>query len=45
VRIVLPIAVPGLVDTALFGFTLWWNEFIYALPFVSQTGNKTGRSV
>ena len=40
-RIVLPMAVPGLVCAALFGFTLCWNEFIYALTFVSQSGNKT----
>jgi len=25
----------------LFGFTLTWNEFTYALTFVSQTANKT----
>ena len=35
-RIVLPIAVPGLVCAALFAFTLSWNEFIYALTFVSS---------
>src|SRR5256714_5433797 len=40
-RIVLPMAVPGVVCAALFGFTLCWNEFIYALTFVSQSGNKT----
>jgi multiple sugar transport system permease protein len=40
-RIVLPMAIPGLVCAALFGFTLCWNEFIYALTFVSQTANKT----
>jgi multiple sugar transport system permease protein len=40
-RIVLPMAVPGIVCAALFGFTLCWNEFIYALTFVSQSGNKT----
>jgi len=40
-RIVLPMAVPGIVCAALFGFTLTWNEFIYALTFVSQTANKT----
>ena len=40
-RIVLPMAVPGLVCAALFGFTLTWNEFTYALTFVSQTANKT----
>ena len=41
VRIVLPMAVPGLVCVTLFGFTLTWNEFTYALTFVSQTANKT----
>jgi len=41
VRIVLPMAVPGVVCAALFGFTLCWNEFIYALTFVSQSANKT----
>jgi multiple sugar transport system permease protein len=40
-RIVLPMAVPGIVCAALFGFTLTWNEFIYALTFVSQTASKT----
>jgi multiple sugar transport system permease protein len=40
-KIVLPMAVPGLVCAALFGFTLCWNEFIYALTFVSQTAHKT----
>ncbi|HXU90720.1 MAG TPA: carbohydrate ABC transporter permease [Methylomirabilota bacterium] len=40
-KIVLPMAVPGVVCAALFGFTLCWNEFIYALTFVSQSGNKT----
>jgi multiple sugar transport system permease protein len=40
-KIVLPMAVPGIVCVALFGFTLTWNEFIYALTFVSQTANKT----
>ena len=40
-RIVLPMAVPGIVCAALFAFTLCWNEFIYALTFVSQSANKT----
>jgi multiple sugar transport system permease protein len=40
-RIVLPMAVPGIVCVVLFGFTLTWNEFTYALTFVSQTANKT----
>ena len=41
VRIVLPIAVPGLVCAALFGFTLSWNEFIYALTFTSSSDQIT----
>jgi multiple sugar transport system permease protein len=40
-RIVLPMAIPGIVCVILFGFTLTWNEFIYALTFVSQSSNKT----
>ena len=41
VRIVLPMAIPGIVCVTLFGFTLTWNEFTYAHTFVSQTANKT----
>ena len=40
-RIVLPMAIPGIVCVILFGFTLTWNEFTYALTFISQTSNKT----
>jgi multiple sugar transport system permease protein len=40
-RIVLPITIPGLVCAALFAFTLSWNEFIYALTFVSSSEVKT----
>ncbi|HEY7944881.1 MAG TPA: carbohydrate ABC transporter permease, partial [Casimicrobiaceae bacterium] len=31
VRIILPLAVPGLISAGIFAFTLSWNEFIYAL--------------
>lgn len=41
VRIVLPIAVPGVVFSAMFSFTLSWNEFVYALTFISSTTQKT----
>jgi multiple sugar transport system permease protein len=34
-------AIPGIVCVTLFGFTLTWNEFTYALTFISQTDNKT----
>ncbi len=40
-RIVLPLAVPGLISAGIFAFTLSWNEFIYALAFIQSTGNKT----
>jgi multiple sugar transport system permease protein len=40
-RIVLPIAVPGLVCAALFAFTLSWNEFIYALTFTTSSDQIT----
>ncbi|HEV8308974.1 MAG TPA: carbohydrate ABC transporter permease [Methylomirabilota bacterium] len=40
-RIVLPMAVPGLVCAALFAFTLSWNEFIYALTFTSSSDQFT----
>jgi multiple sugar transport system permease protein len=41
VKIVLPLAAPGIVCAALFSFTLSWNEFIYALTFISRTSQKT----
>jgi multiple sugar transport system permease protein len=40
-RIVLPIAIPGLVCAILFAFTLSWNEFIYALTFTSSSDQIT----
>jgi len=40
-RIVLPMAVPGLVCAILFAFTLSWNEFIYALTFTSSSDQIT----
>jgi multiple sugar transport system permease protein len=41
VRIVLPVAIPGIVCAVLFAFTISWNEFIYALTFISSTAQKT----
>lgn len=40
-KIVLPLAVPGLISAGIFAFTLSWNEFIYALTFVSSSEVKT----
>ena len=41
VKIVLPLAVPGLISAGIFAFTLSWNEFIYALTFISSSEVKT----
>ena len=41
VKIILPLAVPGLISAGIFAFTLSWNEFIYALTFVSSSETKT----
>lgn len=40
-RITLPLAVPGLISAGIFAFTLSWNEFIYALTFISDSERKT----
>ena len=41
VRIVLPLSVPGLLSAGIFSFTLCWNEFLYALIFMSSGSMKT----
>jgi multiple sugar transport system permease protein len=41
IRIILPLAVPGLISAAIFCMTLCWNEFIYALTFINTTSQKT----
>ncbi|HHD57124.1 MAG TPA: carbohydrate ABC transporter permease, partial [Desulfobulbaceae bacterium] len=41
IKIMLPLAVPGLISAGIFAFTLSWNEFIYALTFISSSENKT----
>ncbi len=41
VKIILPLSVPGLISAGIFAFTLSWNEFIYALTFISSSEVKT----
>ena len=41
VRIVLPLSIPGLLSAGIFCFTLCWNEFLYALVFMSSGAMKT----
>ena len=40
-RITLPLALPGLLSVGIFSFTLSWNEFLYALAFISSPTIKT----
>lgn len=40
-RIIVPLAVPGLISAFIFSFTLCWNEFIYALTLISSVQNRT----
>jgi multiple sugar transport system permease protein len=41
VRVLLPLAAPGIVASAIFAFTLSWNEFLYALIFITdETATK-----
>lgn len=40
-RVLLPLAAPGLVTTALLVFIFSWNEFLYALTFTSSPAHRT----
>ena len=40
-RIVLPLALPGLLSAGIFAFTLSWNEFTYSLVFITSDQMKT----
>lgn len=41
VRVLLPIASPGIVASGTFAFILSWNEYMFALIFVTSDMNKT----
>jgi multiple sugar transport system permease protein len=40
-RVILPLALPGILSAGIFAFTLSWNEYIYALTFINSTDLKT----
>ena len=40
-KIILPLCLPGILSSFIFCFTLSWNEFLYALAFISTTSSKT----
>ncbi|MBM3226110.1 MAG: carbohydrate ABC transporter permease [Candidatus Tectomicrobia bacterium] len=41
IRIVLPVAIPGIITAALFSFTLAWGEYLYSITFVTDSYEKT----
>ncbi len=41
VRVVFPLALPGILSAGMFAFTLSANEFLYALIFIYDASNKT----
>jgi len=41
IRMVLPLSIPGILSAGIFCFTLSWNEFLYALIFMSSGSMKT----
>jgi multiple sugar transport system permease protein len=41
IYIIFPVAIPGILSAGIFAFTLSWNEFIYALVFLSSPEQKT----
>jgi len=40
-RIILPLAAPGVLAAALYAFTQAWNEFLYALVFITDVRQRT----
>ena len=40
-RVVLPMAMPGIICAILFAFTLSWNELLYSLVFIQNEASKT----
>ncbi len=40
-KIILPLCLPGVLSAGIFCFTLSWNEYLYALAFISSSAKKT----
>lgn len=41
IRVIVPVAIPGLLSTALLAFLMAWDEFLYALILTSTNASKT----
>ena len=44
-KIILPLALPGVLSAGIFSFTLSWNEFLYALIFISELAQAAAQVV
>jgi multiple sugar transport system permease protein len=40
-HVALPLARPGIISTAIFGFIEGWNEFLFALVLITSDVNRT----
>lgn len=40
-KIIIPLSLPGILSAGIFAFTLSWNEYLYALTFISSSAKKT----
>jgi ABC-type glycerol-3-phosphate transport system permease component len=40
-KVIIPVAVPGVFTAAILSFILAWNDFAFAVSFLSSTGNFT----
>ncbi len=40
-RIIFPLAIPGMVSTAIYGFVWSWNDLLYSLTLITSPGKRT----
>lgn len=40
-RIIFPLAVPGLISVAIYGFVWSWNDLLYSLTLITSTAKRT----
>jgi multiple sugar transport system permease protein len=40
-KVIIPLSLPGILSAGIFAFTLSWNEYLYALTFISSSAKKT----
>jgi len=40
-KVIVPLSLPGILSAGIFAFTLSWNEYLYALTFISSSMKKT----